>query len=131
MHRHLSNNNSFRIQDAAHLDNIDAPSEVTHVDEIRLSPTRTQSRVLQRRPPLVKGSNCRDVCCNQSSQSISAASKQRKEGGGRTIRLVIKMNLNLHLPERDRSERGEFPAFDVDLRARCSLRKISCGERLE
>lgn len=35
------------------------------------------------------------------------------------------MNLNLHLPERkglalerldDRSERGEFPAFDVDLR---------------
>jgi hypothetical protein len=47
------------------------------------------------------------------------------------------MNLNLHLPERkglalerldDRSERGDFPAFDVDLRARRSLRrKIMMG----
>jgi hypothetical protein len=44
------------------------------------------------------------------------------------------MNLNLHLPERkglalekldDRSERGEFPAFDVNLqvRARRPLRR--------
>jgi hypothetical protein len=41
------------------------------------------------------------------------------------------MNLNLHLPERkgptlerldDRGERGEFPAFEVDLLVR-SLRK--------
>jgi hypothetical protein len=46
------------------------------------------------------------------------------------------MNLNLHLPDRkglalerlnDRSGRGEFPAFDVDLSAGSFRRKIMMG----
>jgi hypothetical protein len=39
----------------AHLDDIRAPAEVTHVDEVQLGPEGAEARVLEGCPPLVEG----------------------------------------------------------------------------